>query len=319
MRISLWIKNYDYKMNVYRIHIAVFTLLFISVLGFGQQDPQYTHYQFNTMTVNPAYTGSRGHLTLLSLYRSQWVGLEGSPKTITFGIDSPIGKFDGLGLSIIQDELGPSQETYIDVNYAHQLIVNRKGDRLALGLKAGVRFFSLDWSKGRYRDPEATFNENINTKLLPSIGAGVFYYTNKWYLGLSTPNIFTNSHYDEIQESEALERMHFFLVGGYVFDLNPDLKFKPSFFAKQVLGAPLAIDVSANFLVYETLNLGVNYRWDDSVSALFGFQISPKFNMGYAYDFSINELNNYNSGTHEIFLRYQWISREKRLKSPRFF
>lgn len=255
----------------------------------------------------------------MSLYRSQWVGIEGSPQTITFGIDSPIGKFDGLGLSIVQDELGPSEETYIDANYAHQLIVNRKGDRLALGLKASVRFFSLDWSKGRFRDPDVAFSENINSRLLPSVGAGVFYYTSKWYLGLSTPNVFTNAHYDEIQESEAIERLHFFLIGGYVFDVNADLKFKPSFFVKQVQGSPLAVDVSANFLAYETLNLGVNYRWDDSISGLIGFQISPKLNMGYAYDFSINELNNYNSGTHEIFLRYQFISRENRLKSPRFF
>jgi len=274
---------------------------------------------YNTMTVNPGYTGSRGHLALLSLYRSQWVGIEGSPQTITFGIDSPISLVDGVGLSIVQDQLGPSSETYIDGNYAHQLIVNRKGDRLALGLKAGIRFFNLDWSKGRHRDPDVVFNENINSKLLPSVGAGIFYYTSKWYLGLSTPNILTNQHYDEIQEAEALERMHFFLIGGYVFDLNPDLKFKPSFFAKQVLGAPLAVDVSANFLVYETLNLGVNYRWDDSISALFGFQLTPQWNIGYAYDYSINELNNYNSGTHEIFLRFQLISKENKLKSPRFF
>ncbi|MFS4492746.1 type IX secretion system membrane protein PorP/SprF [Maribacter sp. 2308TA10-17] len=306
-------------MTLLRKYLLVLTLALASYAGFSQQDPQYTHYQYNTMTVNPGYSGSRGHLTLLSMFRSQWVGLEGSPQTITFGIDSPIGKFDGIGLSIVQDQLGPSTETYIDGNYAHQLVLNRKGHRLALGLKAGVRFFSLDWSKGLFRDPEAIFNENINTKLLPSIGAGLFYYTDKFYLGLSTPNVFTNAHYDEIQESEALERMHFFLIGGYVFDLNHDLKFKPSFFVKQVLGAPLAVDVSANFLVYETLNLGVNYRWDDSVSGLLGFQISPKFNIGYAYDFSINELNNYNTGTHEIFLRYQWISSENRLKSPRFF
>jgi len=294
-------------------------LLLLSVGLWSQQDPQYTHYNYNTMTVNPGYTGSRGHLALISLYRSQWVGLEGSPQTITFGIDSPIGISDGVGISIVQDELGPSKETYIDGNYAHQLILNRKGHKLALGLKAGVRFFSLDWSRGIHRDPDVVFNENINSKLLPSVGAGIFYFTDKSYLGLSTPNVFTNQHYDEIQESQALERMHFFLVGGYVFDLNPDLKFKPSFFAKQVLGAPLSVDVSANFLLYETLNLGVNYRWDDSLSALFGFQVSPKFNLGYAYDYNINELNNYNSGTHEIFLRFQLISREKRLKSPRFF
>lgn len=306
-------------MKSFETYKIIFVLLIMSAVGYGQQDPQFTQYNYNTMTVNPGYTGSRGHLAILSLYRSQWMGIEGSPQTITFGIDSPIGISDGVGISIIQDVLGPSQETYIDGNYAHQLILNRKGDKLALGLKAGVRFFSLDWSKGRYRDPDAAFNENINSKLLPSVGAGIFYYTKKAYLGLSTPNVFTNQRYDEIQEAEALERMHFFLVGGYVFDLNPDLKFKPSFFVKQVLGAPLAVDVSANFLLYETLNLGVNYRWGDSLSALFGFQISSKFNLGYAYDYSINELNNYNTGTHEIFLRFQLVSKEKKLKSPRFF
>jgi len=306
-------------MKISEINKILSLLILISYFGYAQQDPQVTHYMYNTMTVNPAYTGSRGHLAILSLYRSQWAGIEGSPQTITFGIDSPVGRFDGLGISLVQDQLGPSQETYVDANYAHQLVVNRKGHRLALGLKAGARFFSLDWSKGRHRDPDVVFNENINSKLLPSIGAGIFYYTPKWYLGISTPNILTNQHYDEIQEAEALERMHFFLIGGYVFDLSANLKFKPSFFAKQVLGAPLAVDVSANFLVYETLNLGVNYRWDDSISALFGFRMSPRWNIGYAYDYSINELNNYNSGTHEVFLRYQLISKENKLKSPRFF
>ncbi len=294
-------------------------MLVLSLSGYGQQDPQFTQYNYNTMTVNPGYTGSRGHLAILSLYRSQWVGIDGAPKTITFGIDSPVGKFDGLGLSIVQDELGPSEETYIDGNYAHTLIVNRKGDRLALGIKAGVRFFSLDWSKGLFRDPEAIFNENVNSRLLPTIGAGLFYYTKRGYLGLSVPNFFTNEHYDEIQESESLERMHFFLIGGYVFNLNPDLKFKPSFYVKHVLGAPVAVDVSASFLMHETLTLGANYRWDDSVSALLGFQVSPRINIGYAYDYSINDLNSYNSGSHEVFLRFQLISRETRLKSPRFF
>ncbi len=301
----------------------IYTLLLIAMLfpiwSGAQQDPQVTHYMYNTMTVNPGYTGSRGHLALISLFRDQWVGIEGSPRTITFGLDSPLSPFDGIGLSIVQDELGPSEETYIDANYAHQLVLNNRGHRLALGLKAGVRFFSLDWGKGTFRDPEARFNENINSKLLPSIGAGLFYYTQNAYLGLSTPNIFTNAHYDEIQEAEATERLHLFLIGGYVFNLNTELKFKPSFFVKQVTGAPISVDVSANFLLNNTLNLGVNYRWDDSVSGLFGFQISPKFNVGYAYDYNITDLNSYNNGTHEIFLRYQWITRENKLKSPRFF
>ncbi|MBC6997566.1 type IX secretion system membrane protein PorP/SprF [Cytophaga sp. FL35] len=286
----------------------------------GQQDPQYTQYQYNPLTVNPGYAGSRGHLTLISLYRSQWQGIEGSPQTITFGMDTPIGKFDGVGLSIIQDELGPATETYIDGNYAHQLVINNKGHRIGLGLKAGVRLFSLDFTKGIRRDQDdVAFNENVNGKVLPSIGAGAFYYSEKAYFGLSVPNLFPSEHYDREIERKADESLHINLIAGYVFDLNESLKFKPSLFAKQVFGAPISVDISGNFLLYEKLNLGVNYRWDDSVAAIFGLQISPQFNLGYAYDYTTSGLNNYNSGTHEIFLRYQWISRLNRLKSPRFF
>lgn len=302
------------------IHIVLFQMALLPLCGYGQQDPQYTQYQYNPMTVNPGYTGSRGHLTVLSLYRSQWVGIEGSPKTITVGIDSPIGLFDGAGLSIIQDNWGPASETYLDANYAHQLILNRDGDRLSLGLKAGVRFFSLDFSKGLRRDDnDAQFNENIKGKLLPTVGAGVFYFTDKGYLGLSVPNLFPSEHYDRNIERKSDESMHINLIAGYVFDLNTDLKFKPSFLVKHVTGAPLSVEFSTNFLVYETLNLGVNYRWNDSVAAIVGFQISPQFNIGYAYDYTTGDLSNYNSGSHEIFLRYQWISIDKKLKSPRFF
>ena len=301
-------------------YIILFQMAMLSFLGYSQQDPQYTQYQYNPMSINPGYTGSRGHLTLLSLFRSQWVGLEGSPKTITFGIDSPVGLFDGLGLSIIRDEWGPASETYVDANYAHQLILNRNGDRLSLGLKAGVRFFSLDFSKGLRRDEnDAQFNQNIKGKLLPTVGAGVFYFTDKAYLGLSIPNLFPSEYYDRDIERKSDESMHINLIGGYVFDLNTDLKFKPSFLVKQVAGAPISVDVSTNFLLYDTLNLGINYRYNDSVAGIFGFQLSPQFNIGYAYDYSINELMNYNSGSHEIFLRYQWISLDKKLKSPRFF
>ena len=302
------------------IYIVIFPLVLLSLSGYGQQDPQYTQYQYNPMTINAGYTGSRGHLTILSLYRSQWVGLEGAPKTMTFGVDSPIGLFDGAGLSIIQDEWGPASETYIDANYAHHLVLNRKGDRLSLGLKAGVRFFSIDFSKGLRRDDDdVVFNENLKGKLLPTVGAGFFYFTGKAYLGLSVPNLFPSEHYDREIEQTSAERMHLSLIGGYVFDLNTDLKFKPSLLVTQVNGAPISVDISTNFLLYETLNLGVNYRYDDSVAGILGFQLSPQFNLGYAYDYTTGELTNYNSGSHEIFLRYQWVSRDKKLKSPRFF
>lgn len=300
-------------------YIAITGFLVFSTIAIAQQDPHYTQYTYNPMTVNSAYTGSRGHMALLSLYRSQWVGIEGSPQTITFSIDSPINEYNGIGLSVIQDELGPSSETYIDGNYAHHLILNRNGDKLAFGIKAGIRFLSLDWSKGIHKDPDVAFNENINGKLLPTIGAGAFYYSRNAYFGVSVPNFFSNETYDELKDAETTERMHFFLIGGYVFDINPNLKFKPSFLGKYVAGSPLSVDVSANFLLYETLNLGVNYRWDDSLSAILGFQVSTKINLGYAYDFTTTNLTNYNSGTHEIFFRYQLISKITKIKSPRFF
>lgn len=312
------------KMNTKKRHIIPklsFIAMFLLCVPnlFGQQEPQYTQYNYNTMTVNPGYTGSRGHFAAISLFRSQWVGLEGSPKTISLGLDSPFEKFDGIGLSIVQDQIGPSSETFIDVNYAHNIILNRKGHKLALGVKAGGRFLSVDWSKGTFRDPDVLFNENINSEFLPTVGAGLFYYTGNAYVGVSTPNILYNKRYDVLEESVGKDRMHLYFIGGYVFNINPLLKFKPSTFVKYVEGAPLIADLSLNFLLYERLNLGVNYRWDDSVGALFGFQISPQFNIGYAYDYNTNELNAYNSGTHEIFIRYQLISKLTKIKSPRFF
>lgn len=302
-------------------HFKFFTLLLL-LIGYtinAQQDPQFTQYNYNTMTVNPAYTGSRGHLTILSLYRDQWVGIEGAPKTLTFGIDAPVGENDGIGLSFIQDQLGPSTETYIDANYAHSIFLNRYGDRLSFGLKAGVRFFNLDWSKGRFQNPEAVFNENVNSRLLPTIGAGIFYFSDRAYLGLSTPNILQGEHYEEVEEAEATEKTHLFLIGGYVFDLNPFLKFKPAFFVKYVSGSPLSADISASILYNEKLTLGVNYRLDESIGALLGYQISNRLNIGYAYDYNTNDLVNYNTGTHEVFLRFQLISKDYKLKSPRFF
>lgn len=288
-------------------------------ITYGQQEPQYTHYQFNTMAVNPAYTGSIGHLAITTLYRDQWAGLEGAPKTISIGIDSPFGIINGIGLSLVRDELGPAEETFIDINYAYGLILNEKDDHLALGLKAGGKFLNVDWSKGSARDPEAFFNENINSEFLPTIGLGLFFYNENYYVGLSTPNLLANKTYDEIEGVVGEERTHYYIIGGYVFTLSENLKFKPSTFIKFTQGSPLIADFSANFLLYDKLNLGVSYRWDDSLSALVGFNISEKLTVGYAYDYTTTRLQDFNSGSHEVFLRYQFIPAPKTIKSPRFF
>ncbi|MRI00083.1 type IX secretion system membrane protein PorP/SprF [Kriegella sp. EG-1] len=310
-------------MKLKAIHIKI-TYLLMAFIGIGltcnaQQEPQYTQYQYNTMTVNPGYAGSQGHASIIALYRDQWVNIQGSPRTISLGVDTPFKLFSGIGLSIVKDELGPADETYFDANYSHSIILNRYGHRLAFGLKAGGKYLSVDWSKGTFKDPDVAFQENIKGRFLPSVGAGIYYYTDNAYLGLATPNILKNEHYDAIQEAVASDRMHLYFIAGYVFDLNNSLKFKPSTFIKYVNGAPLIFDISGNFLINEKLHLGLSYRWDDSISAILGFYISPRLHIGYSFDYSTTNLTNYNDGSHEIFLKFNLIPRLTKIKSPRFF
>ncbi|MCV9929109.1 type IX secretion system membrane protein PorP/SprF [Flavobacterium sp. LS1R49] len=293
---------------------------FVSFIANAQQDPEYTQYMYNTMVVNPAYAGSSGYLEAVLLHRSQWVGIDGAPQTQSFSIQSPLrNEKIGLGLSVVNDKLGPSNELYMDGNFSYSLALGYE-KRLAFGLRAGMRMMNIDWSKGRYYDNnDVLLNTNINNVVKPSIGAGIYYYTDRWYVGASVPSFIRSDYYDDVQESIDYARLHYYLMGGYVFDLSPSLKFKPTFLAKAVSGAPISVDVSANFMIQEKVVLGVSYRFDDSVSALVGFQISPSFYIGYSYDYTVTNLNKYNDGSHEFILRYQFHKDPSKIKSPRFF
>ena len=284
----------------------------------AQQDPQYTDYMFNTLTVNSAYAGSRGHLTATGLHRTQWVGLDGAPTTQSFSVESPVGKNVGLGVVLVNDRLGPSDEFYLDANFSYTINLNNDS-RLSFGIKGGGRMLNIDWTRGSYQEQENVFQQNIENKFLPTIGAGVYWHSDNSYIGLSVPNFLTDEHYDGVQNAIAAERLHYFLIAGKVFDLSPRIKFKPAFLGKFVVGAPIIADLSANFMFDDTLRLGLAYRWDDSVSGLLGLQVGPKLMIGYAYDATTTRLRNFNSGTHEIMLRFELRSREKQLKSPRFF
>ena len=304
-------------MELIKKYIIVFLLVLSTYSAWSQQDPQFTQYMYNTISVNPGYAGSREMFSITGLYRNQWVGIDGAPETFTLGIDTPLGKNVGGGLSIIQDQLGPSQETYVDGNFSYTVHTD-VDHKLSFGLKAGIRFLNVDFTKGNIEDPTDSNLQNINSEVLPTLGAGIYYHTNKWYVGFSVPNFLTSNHYDEVQGSIAAERLHYFLIAGYVFDLNKSLKFKPAVLAKAVSGAPLSVDLSANFLIQEKLTLGLGYRWDDSVSGLLGFQFTPGVFAGYAYDYTTSDLNSYNSGTHELMVRFD-IFNNRRIKSPRFF
>jgi type IX secretion system PorP/SprF family membrane protein len=297
------------------------TITMLSVFAtYAQQEPQYTQYMYNTMTVNSAYAGSLGHLAITGIYRTQWVGLEGSPSTQSFTLDTPVGKNVGLGLSIVSEEIGPSEEQFVDANFSYT-IQSGQTHKLSFGVKGGGRVLNIDWTKGSYRDPDVQFRENITNKFLPVVGAGLYWHGERDYIGLSIPNFMTREryNYDDIADDLVNERMHLYLIGGIVFDLSAHTKFKPAMMVKYVSGAPLIADISANFLFNDAITLGVSYRTSDSVSAMAGLQITPQFIVGYAYDYTTTELQNYNNGTHEIMLRFELVSRKKGLKSPRFF
>lgn len=299
----------------------VLLLLIWSNLLYSQQDPQYTQYMFNTMSINPAYSGSRGHGVVTILGRSQWVGMEGAPKTQVLGYDTPIGMNGiGLGINFINDVVGPSSEIHFDTNISYSIQTGEEGN-LAFGMKLGGRFLSVDWSKGLYRDKaDMQLAAGIN-KFLPTIGAGVYYYSDTFYIGASIPNLLRTEHYDDVAGggSVAEERMHYFFIAGYVFDLTENVKFKPAVLTKVVSGAPLSLDVSANFLFNEKFRAGVAWRWGDAISAMLGFQINRKMQIGYAYDLTTSNYSNYSSGSHELMLRYEFVEIERRLKCPRFF
>ena len=313
-----------------KIYLAIAFLIFLGVFsGNAQQDPQYTQYMYNTQVVNPAYAGNRDVLSFGLLYRTQWVGLEGAPETGTFTIDSPIGSLDnmGLGLTIVRDEIGPSIQTNVTADYSYTINTG-ESSQLSFGVKAGVDILDVDFSRLNISDPGDVFENNIDNKVSPQIGAGVYFNTNRFYAGLSVPNFLDTDHFDSsdlvdengqsTQSSTAKDRLHYFFIAGYVFDLGENLKFKPATMFKAVAGSPLQADLSLNFLLFEKLTLGAAYRWDAALSALAGFQFTDQIFIGFGYDFETTDIEKYNGGSYEFMIRFD-VFKTKRVLTPRFF
>lgn len=287
----------------------------------AQQDPQYTHYMYNTININPAYAGSRGALSVFGLHRTQWVGLDGAPTTNSFSINTPLKDSRlGLGVSFVNDRLGAMDENTISVDLSYTIDLNNNGSKLSFGVKGSANLLNVDYNKLNRRhiaDPQML--NNIENEFTPNIGAGIYWHTDKSYIGFSVPNFLESTRYDDNVMSTMAQRMNFYLIGGHVFDLNPNLKFKPAFLLKAVEGAPLQADITANFLFYDKLTVGGAYRWDAAWSGLVGFQITDGLLLGYSYDSEITRLVHYNKGSHEIFLRFELFNKHRRVNTPRFF
>jgi type IX secretion system PorP/SprF family membrane protein len=287
----------------------------------AQQDPHYTQYMYNMNVINPAYAGSKENLSFGLLYRKQWIEIEDAPTTFSLSGSAPIGKNVGLGLSVISDKIGPVEENNVYGDFSYTL--NLGGERrLALGLKAGVTFQKIGLRsiiQPTLPDPnDGAFQEDTNNSKL-NIGTGLFYYTNKYYVSFSIPNMLKSAHLDYNGIKYGTEIQHYFLTGGYVFDLNPNLKFKPFAMVKSAINAPTSLDVSANFLYIEKFEMGATYRLQDSFGVMVNYAVSPSLRIGYAYDHIVSDLKVTTPSSHEIILLFDVNFPKKVSQSPRFF
>ena len=304
--------------KLYLVALVVFSM---TIKLQAQQDPHYTQYMYNMNVINPAYAGSKENLSIGMLYRKQWVEIEDAPTTATFSGHAPVGKNVGLGLSVISDKIGPVEENniYGDFSYTLQLGGEHK---LAFGLKAGLTlhqvglFSDINHTLPDQNDP--AFAENTSNSYF-NLGSGLFYYTNKYYLALSVPNMMKSKHLDFNGRKFGSEVSHYFLTGGYVFDVSENIKFKPFFMMKSAFNAPTSLDLSTNFLFNEKFEAGVTYRLEDSFGAMINYAISPNVKLGYAYDHIVSDLNVTTPSSHEIVLLFDLNFPRKVSSSPRFF
>lgn len=297
--------------------LLVFITLFLIKIdnASAQQDPQYTQYMYNMSILNPGYVGTKGVWSIGLLGRSQWVNVDGAPKTATLSVNGPLWKRLSGGLSVVHDEIGPARENnlYLDLAYSIKLTDE---SNLSLGIKGGFTFLNVGLlSTNQANDP---LNIPVN-QTQPNFGAGLFYYTDKMYIGLSAPNLLKTRHLEHQNNivNTSREETHYFLTGGYVLNVSEGFKLKPSAMVKAVSGAPLSVDLSANMLFEEKFEIGLSYRFDDSISGMLAMNLNKDFRIGYAYDYTTSNFGQFNSGSHEIMILIDFYRRS--LKSPRFF
>ena len=307
-----------------RIYISAL-LMFFSVAGYCQQDILVSQYMFNHLLLNPAYAGSKDYMMATLLYRKQWVDFKGAPTTQVATLHGPVGLTNfGWGASISHDKIGVTDRTDAYLNAAYHLPVGPKM-KLSLGLRAGGGYYSYKNSDLIYWDSnDPLFAGDKTSKFIPNIGAGAYLYTDKFYAGVSVPNVIS---YDTTKVLSLNmsgnvvpnQVRHYFFTTGYAFEINPDLVIKPSVLVKQCANAPLEADINVNVLLAQVLWLGVSYRTEDAIVALIELQLSKKFRLGYSYDFTTTNVKNYSSGSHEIMLGYDFGYDIMKVKTPRYF
>lgn len=304
--------------------IFILSLCLTSFNSFGQQEAMFTHYVFNTLYLNPAYAGTRQALTVNALHRSQWVGFNGAPNTQTLTLHSPVFRKElGMGFSAIRDQIGPLNITSFTLDLAYQLKIGNKS-KLSVGLKGGMNIAQSELSILEINDQtDESFQNNLQGKILPSIGFGFYYHAENYYLGISSPRILENKYKVGTSSNNQLfnERRHYYFIAGGVFDLTETIKWRPASFVRATYGSPLQVDLTSYFVFKEFLWLGAAYRSGDAISGLLGLSFTPQLMFGYAFDWSYGmQTRVYNGGSHEVMLQYDFIfKQEEKIRSPRYF
>lgn len=290
--------------------------------GYAQQNPLFTQYMFNGLVINPAYTGSHESMTATAAVRSQWNGLRGAPETQVASIHSPLKlSRSAAGAMFVHDKVSVINQYMVYGTYAYRIPVSKHG-KLSVGAQAGVTYYQANLSDlniiTQNNQQDLIFAQN-ETRVLPNLGIGAYYYSKKSYVGLSLPTLINNRWNNQNENTKARQKRHYFLSAGHVFTLNRSLKLKPNVLLKWVEGGAFQYDLNANMLIQETLWVGVSYRMKDSVDGLLELNISNHLSLGYSYGYPISSLAAVQTGTHEVVLNYR-ISRNKHIVfSPRYF
>lgn len=295
-------------------------LMMVSGVAYAQQEAMYSQYMFNGLILNPAYAGSQDGLTAAALYRNQWVGVEGAPVTQTFSLHAPV-KNDkvGLGLSVVNDEIGVTNTLSANGVYAYRIQLNR--GVLSMGLQAGVTKIRADYTKVKLNpqdNPDQQFTD-VQNFLTFNFGNGLYYYTDKFYAGVSAPNLFRTKLSSDTDDAYPKHARHYFISSGYVFDLGENVKLKPSTIIKVAEGAPVQFDVNANVWLHNFIGLGASYRSNNALVGLVEMQIAKQLRIGYAYDHPTSNISRYTANTHEVMLRFDAFRGDQRYVSPRLF
>lgn len=301
--------------------------LAVSLVLFGthsraQTNPLFTQYMFNGLVINPAYTGSHESMTMTVAYRAQWTGLAGAPQTQVASMHSPL-KFSrsAAGIVLVHDEIGVTNMYTTYATYAYRIPV-AEGAKLAIGAQAGMTYY-----KSNYEDlviitpngqPDPAFSGS-ESRFLPNLGIGIYYYSRRAYVGLSLPTIINNKWDNQDATIQARQKRHYFLTAGYLFNLTENLKLKPNTLLKFKDGNEFQFDLNANLYIHDIVSVGVSYRWKDSFDGLAQWNITDQLSLGYSYGYPITNIGSIQKGTHEVVLNYRFKREKDIIFSPRYF